>query len=231
MDKLDLLKAGVFKIKFWNRDHIQFNDEAHIYLKDFKEVEISTSKFIECLDSKFLELKQQKWFQEKVLKGSAQRGSEVHKWTELYDQYIKTNADKIPVPEHKTYCYEYHSFYQKFKNRLDIVGTELIMYSHSLDICGTIDRLYWDKVEQKVVLLDIKTGDPRDSHWYQQLVYKYMLAEWGIEVDTILLLSLKGKYKVHSYDKVSDIRKKKLEADIDYLINKRIKKVKRGKDE
>lgn len=148
-------------------------------------------------------------FQE-FLKPYAVFGTFIHEQSELLDRGFSLDPTEYDQSEYESLL--------SYKTKIDtlkkqgyiIVAIELALYSNKFDICGTIDRLFYNTKNGKVLLADIKTGSTRDTHWYQQLTYASMLKEYGIEVDDIALLSLKLKNKIPMLSTLKEDKKNML---------------------
>ncbi|MCR8612873.1 MAG: fructose PTS transporter subunit IIB [Mycoplasma sp.] len=218
------IKEKIKIIDKWNKEHLKLKQEDHTYRVD-GNITISVTHFIKPFFSDFDEKMKLEWFR-KIITPARIRGTEVHKWTEEFD---KNNKLK-PIGKYSSYCKNYIQFINDNSN-MEILASEFSLYSKSLNICGTIDRLFWDKEKNKLYLLDIKTGSKMDIHWYQQLTYEYILNEWGIDVDDLMLLSLKGNsYSLSNFKSKDESKNQKKKNEINKHIKKRIEKVEAGED-
>lgn len=185
----------ISKILLFNNKYLYFDEENHTYYLKGKMIQ-SVSRLLDKLKSqeeldKFNSVE----FQE-FLKPYAEFGTFIHTQTE--------RLDKGFVLEDIEYNEKELTAMNNYKNHIstlrdqgyELLVIELPMYSKKFNAFGTIDRLFYNKETNKILLADIKTGSTRDSHWYQQLTYKAILEEWGIKVDDIALISLKLKNKI-----------------------------------
>lgn len=208
MLKQDLLNS-IKKVKIFNNSYMDFDIENHIYLIEGNE-KISVTQFIEQLKSPE-EIKHfhSKKFQA-FMKPYAIFGSFIHKETEKLDvghllKRTDYNNDQYIA------LLSYQSKIKLLKEQgFDIVAIELPFYSHHLDICGTIDRLFFNETTGEVLLADIKTGKTRKEHWYQQLTYKSLMSEWGIYVDNIALISLKMANEIPVWNNLEWYKKEEI---------------------
>lgn len=213
----ETLQNKIGNIRNWNNLNIHFDEELHKYFINGVN-KPSVSGFIkELMDEDEREKFDSPEFQE-FLKPYAEYGTYIHKETEKYDRGIKLDAMEYEQKEWVA-LERYSILTDKIKDYgYEIVAIELPMYSKKYNVCGTIDRLLYNEKENKVLLVDIKTGSTRDSHWQQQLIYKEMLNEWGIEVDGIALVSLKLKNKVPTFKGLKEEKKEKLIEEVNKLL-------------
>ena len=162
MLKQDLLNA-IDKVMEFNKDSMVFDEENHVYLINGSK-KISVTGFIQQLKSKEEILKfNSKKFQA-FLKPYAIFGSYIHKETEKMDAGMVLDASNYKTNEYNALV-SYQSKIKVLKDQgFEIVAIELPFYSHNLDICGTIDRLFFKESTGEVLLADIKTGNTRKEH-------------------------------------------------------------------
>ena len=151
--------------------------------------------------------------------GSAERGTFIHKATELYDRpdvgLDEEELDKGIVP--------YLNAYKRFSRDCNPhwVGIERPLHDPQLLIAGTIDRIGFispGKKKERVVL-DIKSGSPRSWHClqlacYQHLVTRDLLLSGVAKQSTTskpmvdryaLYLRKSGRYKLVKFTEAKDI--------------------------
>lgn len=189
----------IAKIKMFNDKKIIFDEKKHIYYLN-KEPIISVSQLIAKHRS---EEEKKKFASEEFqnfLKPFAEFGSKIHKITELLETKLLKESELQLNDKEAEAIKNWNNLLKKASfDKLE--ACELIIYSDLYHLIGTIDRLYTKN--GKIILLDIKTGHTRDEHWKQQLIYAEILAEWGIFVDEIVLLSTKNKNKLHLWSELS----------------------------
>lgn len=202
----------ITNIMYWNNLHLNFDEEQHQYMVD-GVVKSSVSGMLDYFKTEEeIEKFNSPEFQE-FLKPYAEFGTYIHKETEKIDRGMQPSP--MDYDEKEWVALER---YQILTDKLraigyEVVAIELALYSNEFDVCGTVDRLFYNEEEDKYILADIKTGQTRDSHWYQQLSYASMLNEWGIKVDDIALISLKLKTKVPMFSALKDDKREELLAN------------------
>ena len=199
-------------ILYYNNNNITFFEDTHKYYVNGVEKKSVSSLLNYFKTQEEIDHFNSPEFQE-FLKPYAIFGSNIHKQSELIDQGMKLNANDYDEKEY-THLKQYKKFISVNLKDYDILVIEMMMYSPSLDVCGTIDRLLVHKETGSIMLADIKTGTTRDSHWHQQLLYKYMLEEQGIKVDEIALICTKLKNKLPTFKGLKDDKRMSLENDI-----------------
>ena len=95
----------------------------------------------------------------------AERGTAVHTLTELWDTglYMPELADD----ELMTYMMAYEDFHDQ--HDVEVVQLEQIVFNPTLLYAGRLDRLW--KIDGKLHLTDIKTGNKYKQHLYQLCAY------------------------------------------------------------
>ena len=138
---------------------------------------------------------------------AAERGTEVH-------EAIEKLLDKEEVTTDKEFIQKSLMSFEKWysENQPEVVGKEIFLYHKDIPWAGTPDIIA--KVNGRLSIIDIKTGDYRKSHEIQQLMYKDL---WNSifptkhHVKDIYGLYIKGKWiKEPSYG----FRKFKTDTDI-----------------
>lgn len=208
------IQEKLSKVRQWNNLNLHFDEESHTYYVK-GNIKPSVSGMLNYFKTEEeIEKFNSPEFQE-FLRPYAKFGTYIHKQTELIDRgYI---PDVMEYEEKEWIALErYQILTDKLKDEgYEVVAIELPLYSTKFDTCGTIDRLFINKQTGKVLLVDIKTGSTRDTHWYQQLTYKSILAEWGINIDDISLISLKLKSKIPTFSKLKE--EKRIELEMNWL--------------
>lgn len=201
--KLNELKDRIKNIEIWNYNHLDFNEDNHTY-RVYDKVVKSVSKFISPFNKGFNDMMLKKDFREMV-ELRAKIGTKIHKLTERFDKKDFRKGETLSLSNEEKDLFLVYQMFRKKNPHIKNLAIELPIYSEQLEICGTIDRLLYDYKTNEIILMDIKTGKEQKIHWYQQLIYKFILKELGIKVDKVILLSLKGSGKI---TKLSDKRKK-----------------------
>jgi hypothetical protein len=95
----------------------------------------------------------------------AERGTAVHTLTELWDTglYLPDLADA----ELTTYMMAYEDFHDQ--HDVEVVEMEQIVFNQNLLYAGRLDRIW--KIDGKLHLTDIKTGNKYKQHLYQLCAY------------------------------------------------------------
>ena len=95
----------------------------------------------------------------------AERGTAVHTLTELWDTglYLPDLADA----ELTTYMMAYEEFHDQ--HDVEVVEMEQIVFNQTLLYAGRLDRIW--KIDGKLHLTDIKTGNKYKQHLYQLCAY------------------------------------------------------------
>lgn len=122
------------------------------------------------------------------------RGSTVHKLTELFDggEEVKLMDDEGRVG-YKLLEWAMFERYVEFRRRfpLEVIFTELNMSSDTLGFAGTLDRVV--KMGERILILDIKTSNSLyDHYWLQMAAYEKLLKEKqpALQVDGYAILWL-----------------------------------------
>lgn len=155
--------------------------------------------------------------------GSAEKGTFIHKATELHDrpdmELVEDDLDPVIVP----FLNAYKKFTYQCKPKWR--GIEMQLADPQLGIAGTVDRVgtmtppggIYSKPER--VVLDIKSGSPQDWHalqlaCYQHLVTKDLLLSGAASPINsskplveryVLYLRKSGNYKVQKFSNLNDI--------------------------
>ncbi len=110
---------------------------------------------------------------------AGQRGSNVHKLTEQYDEGHEVNLmDESGYIGYKLAEWNMFEKYVEFRRRyeMEIIHTELHLSSDILAMAGTLDRVI--RMNGRNLIIDIKTSNSLyDHYWLQMAAYKRLLAE------------------------------------------------------
>lgn len=138
------------------------------------------------------------------------RGSTVHKLTELYDDgHEVTMFNEQGHIGYKLIEWNMLERYIDFRTRyeMEIVHTELHLSSDILGTAGTLDRVI--RMGCRNLIIDIKTSNSIYNHyWLQMAAYKRLLAEKqpGLKIDGYAILWLNSAHRGES--KKGDIQGK-----------------------
>jgi hypothetical protein len=131
---------------------------------------------------------------------AAERGTNVHKLTEAYDngeEVSLLNADGRP--QFKISEWAMFERYVEFVTRFTpkILATEQNYVSADLGYAGTIDRVM--EIRGQKLLVDIKTsGSIWPAYWLQLAAYRNLLLDCAdIEVDGVAILHLNAKTRTN----------------------------------
>jgi hypothetical protein len=126
-----------------------------------------------------------------VIEYAQNRGRAVHKATELFD---KGTLDWATVdPAIVGYVLAWDKFCEEYN--VEHVQIEYKVYSELLRCAGIIDRLSF--VRQKFTLLDIKSGDYKDSGALQTAGYDLMAQERGKTTEQRMIVKLNSDGTYH----------------------------------
>jgi hypothetical protein len=119
-----------------------------------------------------------------VLRFAAERGTEVHFATELYDLYGAVDVSE----KNKPYLDAYINWKKDYQ--VEVIEVEQKYYHKQLLYAGTVDRII--KIKGIRILLDLKTTRELNSGLVsvQCSAYREMLATNDIQVDQIATLKL-----------------------------------------
>lgn len=111
---------------------------------------------------------------------AGERGSTVHKLTEMYDEGIEVELINPETGKIDYKLAEWSMFerYVEFRRRFafDVIFSELNLISDKLGFAGTLDRVI--KFNGRNLIIDIKTSNSLyDHYWLQMAAYKQLLAE------------------------------------------------------
>lgn len=165
---------------------LSFNEDAHEYQIN-GEVIPSVSEVI-----RFISREVYGDVVQSVLDNAADRGTRVHKATQMLDVVHDVECDEDIVP----YVQAYVQFLRDHKPKWELI--ERSMYNPEKMYGMTIDRV--GEIDGKKTLVDIKTSSALQKVLYgaQLNLYRMGLAANGIEVERIVILHLQkdAKYKI-----------------------------------
>lgn len=157
---------------------ISFQEDDHIYEVD-GEVMPSVSEII-----RFIAREVYGDVVQSVLDNAADRGTRVHKATQMLDVVGDVECDEDIVP----YVTAYVQFIKEHKPKWDHI--EKSMFCPTGKFCGTLDRV--GELDGKKTIVDIKTSSTIQKVLYgaQLNLYRMMAQENGIEVERLVILHL-----------------------------------------
>lgn len=165
---------------------LTFNEDAHEYQVN-GEIIPSVSEII-----RFIAREVYGEVVQSVLDNAADRGTRVHKATQMLDVVHDVECDEDIVP----YIQAYVQFLRDHKPHWSAI--EKSMYSPEKKFAGTIDRI--GELDGKTTIADIKTSSSLQKVLYgaQLNLYRMMAEENGIKVDRIVIVHLQkdGRYKL-----------------------------------
>ena len=149
---------------------------------------------------------------EHVPPAALERGTLVHEWTAKSDQY-GLNPKPSRTVEMPTglegYCYAYQDFVEASKPRW--LKIETPVESETLGYHGIVDRFGFLYGTSNKVVLDIKTGAPRNADRYQLAAYALALVPDILSMDTSqqphrigLYIRAEGTWTLKQYDDIGD---------------------------
>ncbi len=127
-----------------------------------------------------------------------QRGTAVHLATRYHDEGTlnELTVDKKVFP--------YLFAYREFRKDTGFMPLEIerVVYSQSYGYAGTIDRI--GVLNDKPVLIDLKTGPYSSWHDMQVTAYRMAAYECGLAVDKCYILELRenGRYRLKDCNRV-----------------------------
>ena len=127
---------------------------------------------------------------------AGRKGSEVHQLCEDYDAGLQCSMlSEYFKPKYKQIEWAMFERYVEFREKFkyELVANELHYISPVFGFAGTLDRVF--RVDGKLILVDIKTGNAIHNHfWLQQAAYKAMWDEVNEEkISAIKILWLNAK--------------------------------------
>lgn len=157
---------------------LSFDESEHIYEVD-GEVMPSVSEII-----RFIAREVYGDVVQSVLDNAADRGTRVHKATQMLDVVGDVECDEDIVP----YVTAYVQFVKEHKPKWDLI--EKSMFNPAEKYAGTVDRI--GMLDGKKTIVDIKTSSAIQKVLYgaQLNLYRMMAHENGIEVERLVILHL-----------------------------------------
>ncbi len=178
-------------------NQITFTDNRFYYLNGQFYPSVTTILQAYPKDAHFY-----KWLKEvgndadTIRDAAGERGSTVHKLTELYDDGMEVSlvneTGKLNFSMQEWQMFErYVDFRQRFP--MKILATEMQLISEKYGEAGTLDR--YIILNGKKLVLDIKTSNNLYEHyWLQLAAYRRMFADIsGEQVDGVCILWLNAK--------------------------------------
>ena len=108
-----------------------------------------------------------------ILKAAGQRGTNVHKGTELLESGIVLLRENYSLEEWQ-HLEGFVNWWKKY--RPEKIAIEKSLVSDKLKTGGTVDRIY--RIGEEIVLLDIKTSSAiHDNYWSQTATYAKLWEE------------------------------------------------------
>lgn len=163
-----------------------FNSERHEYEVD-GEIMPSVSEII-----RFIAREVYGDVVQSVLDNAADRGTRVHKATQMLDVVHDVECDEDIVP----YVQAYVQFLRDHKPAWELI--EHSFYNPECKYCGTIDR--YGELDGRKTIVDIKTSSSLQKVLYgaQLSLYRMGMTANGHDVETAVILHLKkdGTYKL-----------------------------------
>lgn len=139
-----------------------------------------------------------------VRDAAGERGTTVHKLTELYDDGMEVSLikpvqinpfDSVDRIQYSMQEWAMFERYVNFRNRfpLEILASEMQLISETFQEAGTLDR--YVILNNKRMIIDIKTSNQiYDHYWLQLAAYKRMFEEVSVQkVDQVAILWLNAK--------------------------------------
>ena len=129
-------------------------------------------------------------------KGSAHRGTMVHRACTLDDQGILDES--TVAPEIAGYLAAWRKF--KDEKKVSVIENEFIVYDLSLGYAGTADRkITWNR-SMRPCIVDLKSGVKTDTHWLQLGAYVRACEDWRALDGLIVYLKDTGNYTLDFYE-------------------------------
>ena len=166
---------------------IEFNAETHTYTMDKVKLPSVTQIMAPITHPLYSKVN------EYVLNKAARRGTEIHKWVELYDKE-KQESFNPRVQAYIKWCKD---------TKQEPIENELRLYHKTLLYAGTLDKLC--EINGEIVLVDVKTTSQlhEDIVAVQCSAYREMLLSHGRRVDKIAALQL-NKDGTYVYKELKD---------------------------
>jgi hypothetical protein len=147
---------------------------------------------------------------EHVPPAALERGTLVHEWTANTDQHgLNPNPShnrrtrKFEMPRGlEGYCYAWQDFMEASKPAW--LKIESALESESLGYHGIVDRFGFLYGKPNKVVLDIKTGGPRNADRYQLAAYSLLIQPPPLLTRIGLYIKADGTWTLKQYDDISD---------------------------
>lgn len=166
-----------------NNPTVTFNPETHTYLVNGERY-ISVTQLLKKVG--IIE----PWF---FSPGSAERGKEIHKFTEMIDRG-SVLPHSVENGAHRGYISAYRRFLRD--TSVKIRDIEKVVVHHPFRYAGTIDRI---ADLEGPAIIDIKTGHMQDWHGIQLAAYKLALGEENVRLYG-LYIKESGKYHLKEFN-------------------------------
>ena len=175
--------------KWWNKHkhRLCFTEVGHSYTWDGVKVKGSISKVIEPL-SPYKNLN----IDPSILEAAGVRGTMVHKWIEDYVNQVPKHQRQM-LASYQPYIDAFLKWIDEYGNRYEFLSSELKLFHPYDNYAGTIDALIYDKIINKIVVLDFKTNTIRVDEYVSAQVagYASLVNFWEIaNVDSAFVLYL-----------------------------------------
>ena len=102
----------------------------------------------------------QEW--ENIRDASASKGTELHKYAELKFTNKRYDVDKNTGAQDLTWMID--NFHKDYINKLLLVRAEFIVGDKDLRICGMLDKLFYNVVDNELQIWDYKTNKEMATH-------------------------------------------------------------------
>ena len=141
---------------------------------------------------------------EHVPPAALKRGSLVHEWTANADyERDRLVPRKVEMPRGlEGYCYAWQDFVEASKPRW--LRIESALESEALGYHGIVDRFGFIYGKPDKVVLDIKTGAPRNADRYQLAAYSLLIEPAPALTRIGLYIKADGTWTLKQYDDISD---------------------------
>lgn len=197
------LKEVKEKLKVF--DKYTFEEKTHTYYCNGKTVGIGVTSLIGLYTNKFdeqsvAEMIAQKQNKEvsKIIEEwhykrdfSCEKGTTIHEYTQSL--FSKEKWNLRPFDNSKEYLeivdkIKHHSlnYYNDYKDRYIHIKDELLIGVESADLCSAIDHLFYDKIDEGVVIVDYKTNSYMDGYYDnpdKKTYKKYMMIPFQDTLD------------------------------------------------
>lgn len=112
---------------------------------------------------------------------AADKGTRIHRAIEqiTMGEKIKNELEEYEFEVWEKIC-QWHEWFTGLK--VKPIASEQIVFSKSLGVAGTLDLVC--EIEDKIYVLDYKTGGQYDSHDLQVAAYRHCMEEMGLTKET-----------------------------------------------